>query len=165
MDIYTFKRQLEQIVQPTASHSLISAEQAWLYFKKTVTEFVIDEEDCEEFCFSVGVASDFDGKQIHSYENLFQIYFSRLIDAKKGSPWQVAEINFYYRYEMNSKLRLLLPELQNQDVETTILKTDTEQTIFQKASTVLAFADKQILIWDEIRDLKPTLSTFQFWLQ
>jgi hypothetical protein len=83
MDIFTFKLQFEQIVQPAPPHSLISAEQAWSYFKTSVKER-IDDAYCEEFGFSASVASSFDGTCMHSDENLFQVYFGRMVDAEKG---------------------------------------------------------------------------------
>ena len=145
MNIFMFKMQLEQIVQPPPLHSLISAEQAWMNFKAPIKE-CLDEAYCEEFGFSMSMASHFDGAHILTDENLFQVYFSRLIDAKKGYSWQFADINFYYRYKMNAKLRFLLAKLRQQNIETAFCRSEDEKVIRQKFDTVFTFADEQKLI-------------------
>lgn len=164
MNIYALKIQFEQTVQPAPSHALIGAEQAWKYFEAAILQR-LDDVLCEEFGFSMSAASYFDGAHVHMDENLFQVYFGRLIDAEKGQPWHTAEINFYYRYEMNARLRLLLSELRQQDIETAFCSSEDEKIICQKVDTVFAFANERRLIWDEIRDLKPVQSSFHFWIQ
>jgi hypothetical protein len=164
MNIYTLKTQMESIVQPAPLHVLVSAEQAWGEFKKMLSED-LDEDYCEEFGFSTSLASHFDGKEVHTDENLFQIYFGRLIDADKGYPWRTAEINFYYRYEMNTELQHLLSELKQQDIEIFYCKSEDERRIRQKIDTVFAFADEKHRIWRAVRELKPILSSFHFWIQ
>ncbi|HZU86731.1 MAG TPA: hypothetical protein VFF78_04580 [Anaerolineaceae bacterium] len=164
MNIYTFKTQLESELHPAPLHTLVSAEQAWGYFKTAMSEY-LEDADCEELGFSASVASHYDGNKTQVDENLFQIYFGRLIDAKKGHPWHTAEINFYYRYAMNAELRSLLNELPQQDIEVAYCASEDAGIIRQKIDTVFTFADGHPAIWDAIRELSPTLASFHFWIQ
>jgi hypothetical protein len=161
MTIYTFKSQFEQTVKPGPAHRLIHAEQAWAYLKETIHQPIL-QAFSEELGFSMSTASYSDGHKVQTDENLFQIYFGRLIDAVKGSPWHTAEIYFYYRYEMNARLRDLLSALQPQDVETAFLHTEDEKLVCQKMNAIFAFADQQQLFWDEVRELSPVVSSFEF---
>jgi hypothetical protein len=164
MDIYAFKRQFEERVRPAPLEALVSAEQAWSYFKESLPETVADEA-CEEAGFSVSLASYFQGHQLIVDENLFQIYFGRLIDARKASSWQTAEINFYYRYEINRQLTALLASLPRQDFEIARCASDEKNLSRQKIETLAAFGDEKRAIWEAVRALKPALADFHFWIQ
>ena len=164
MDIYKFKTESDRIYQPEPTHALISAEQAWAAFKAGLSE-PKDEDYYDEFGFSFSLGSHYDGNKSVIDENLFQIYFGRLIDSSKGYPWRTAEINFYYRYPMNPQLRSLLAELPQQDFEVAYSTTEDPAIIRQKIGSVLAFADQKQAIWDAVRELKTALSSYHFWIQ
>jgi hypothetical protein len=85
MDIYKFKTESDAIFQPDPTHALISVEQAWTAFKASLPE-PLDEDYYEELSFSLSLASHYDGNKSVIDENLFQIYFGRLIDITKGYP-------------------------------------------------------------------------------
>jgi hypothetical protein len=162
MDISAYKIHLENMLQPAPLHALVSAEQAWAYLKTSIRE-PLDEDFCDEFGFSMSLASHYDGNKSVVDENLFQIYFGRLIDPAKGRAWRTAEINFYYRYPMNAQLRALLAELPQQDFEVAYCTTEEEAVIRQKIDSVFAFADQKQSIWDAVRELQPTLASYHFW--
>jgi hypothetical protein len=164
MNIYTFKKQFEEKVQPAPSQPPIAAEQAWSIFKESILQG-LDETRCEEIGFSLSTASYRDGKTVRRDENLFQVYFGRLIDAEEACAWHTAEINFYYRYAMNVKLRFLLSELHQQEIEMAFCSREESGVIRQKMETFFDFAFKQKSIWDEIRCLETVQTYFHFWMQ
>ena len=164
MNIYEFKTESDRIFQPGPTHALISVEQAWAAFKASLTE-PLEEDFSDELSFSFSLASQYDGNKTVIDENLFQIYFGRLIDITKSYPWRTAEINFYYRYSMNPQLRSLLADLTQQDFEVAYSTTEDPAVIQQKIDSVLAFADQNYTIWDVVRELKPALSSYHFWIK
>jgi hypothetical protein len=164
MNIFTFKQQFELIVQPPPSCALIGAKQAWENFKSAVQER-LEGAHCEEVGFSMSTAAHFDGTRLHSDENLFQIYFGRLIDAEKNESWRTAEINFYYRFEMDASLRRLLSGFQPHDFEIAFCSHEPQEQINQKIETVFAFAEQRQALWDEIWAMTPVESSFHFWIQ
>ncbi len=164
MNIYTLKKQFEQMLHPAPSYTLIGAEPAWEYFT-TAIKSGLDKSYCEELGFSMGMASHSEGNNGHTDENLFQVYFGRLIDAEEKSAWRTAEINFYYRYEMNANLGWLLSEHPQEDIETAFCSREDEDGVRRKIETVCVFAKERRAIWDEIRELNPVQSNYHFWIQ
>jgi hypothetical protein len=66
---------------------------------------------------------------------------------------------------MNPQLRSLLSGLTQQDFEVAYNTTEDPAIIRQKIDSVLVFADQQYAIWDAVRELKPALSSYHFWIQ
>jgi hypothetical protein len=163
-NIYTFKAHFEELVQPAPQTAPVCAHQAWDIFRNSLLELPEDEA-CEELGFSMSLASHFDGHQVVVNENQFQIYFGRLVDAVKGSPWHTAEINFYYRYAMNPRLLALLAQFDLQDCETAFCKADDPERIQQKIERVCAFAAERQELWKAVQDLQPELASYHFWIQ
>ncbi|MCE1252105.1 MAG: hypothetical protein LWX83_00985 [Anaerolineae bacterium] len=164
MNIYELKNWLEQNVESTPQKNPLEAAQAWDVFKTSLNQGP-DEAHCEELGFSMSAAVYLKGGNLFVDEDRFQIYFGRLIDAKINKTWRTAEIIFYYRYEMNARLIDLLSDLKQQDIETAFCSSEEKQEIFRKVETVFNFADRQQLIWDEVRRLKAVQSSFHFWIQ
>jgi hypothetical protein len=164
MNIYTFKNQFEQFLQPAPTHALIAAGAAWEQFKLTA-QTKLDEPTCEELSFSLSHATYREGNKVRTDETLFQVYFGRLIDAQGACSWRTAEINFYYRYPMNDRLRSLLTHLHPQDLETAFCGTDDAEAIQEKINALFAYADSQVAIWDALRGMQPFQSSFHFWIQ
>ena len=161
MNIYHLKARLDQQIQPISGVQ-VDAEQAWAVFKSMLAED-LDENFCQELGIGFSTAIFLNGKEVVRDENTFQIYFGRLIDAVPGFAWRTAEINFYYRYPMNTRLSSLLSSLKTADFEIAFCKTDSKTEIQQKIETLFAFADGQTEIWRTVQNLTAKAS-YTFWL-
>jgi hypothetical protein len=163
MDIYSYKSQLECLVKPAPEDALVNAKQAWEFIKQSLVE-AIDGENYEELGFSISLASYFEGKTLLINENQFELYIGRLIDADPGISWRTAEINFYYFYEMNPRIRSLLDGDQNTDIEVAYNTTDGKEDIHKKIDTFIGFVDSKQAVLEILRDLVPVRSSYSFWL-
>ena len=163
MKIAELKASFDSAIQPDPHQPIATCAQAWSLFKEFLQAFP-EDENCEEFGFSFSRAKAEDGKTSKTDSNLFEVYFGRLIDAKKNLEWQTAEIDFYYRFEMNAYLSRLLAALPKEDVETAYCLTEGLPVIQQKRMEVLDFADRQNKIWEEIKKLKPASTSYHFWI-
>jgi len=165
MNIYGYKAQFEAAMQTAVSLPLGAAEQAWHYFKQSLQNG-LDEDYCDEIGFVVGTPKHFIGATMHYDENLFEVYFGRTLDNVNRRPWDVAEIDCTFSYEMNEGLRLLAEELRatEHQIEVGYCKADAEETIREKIDAVIIFADEKRVLWDTIRELTPTKVDTHFWL-
>src|SRR5688572_31851105 len=104
MNIYTYKAQFEQLM--CAVDSPPSIEQAWAYFKDSIRQG-LEENYIDQIGFSAGYAGDFDSKKlaVNYDKDIFRVWFGRVIDAEKPATWRFAEIDFYFHYQINDKLR------------------------------------------------------------
>lgn len=157
MNIYSFKSQFEAETAP------LGIETLWKYLGSWVRTNP-DQEYCEEFSFSVSEAEYMDGKKIIRDDTLFQVYFGRLIDAEKNSPWNSAEINIYLRYKMAPELRVLLNELKTCEIEDAYRLSDDKGLIFRKLDQFIAFIDTQADVWTALRNHTPVLREIQFFI-
>jgi hypothetical protein len=163
MKIGDLKLTFESAIQPDPLQPIVGCAAAWAYFKDFLQLFPEGDEN-EEFGFSFSFANINDGITSRIESNLFQVYFGRLIDAEKNSEWRTAEINFYYRFEMNETLSELLALLPKEDVETAYYFKEGLSVIHKKQAKVVDFADSQQEIWKELKHLKPTLASYHFWV-
>ncbi len=159
MDIYQLKTRFEAI--PSSTPSPATVEALWRLYSETLREQV-DEEDCEEYGFSAGVAEYRDGSRVVRDEGLFQIYFGRLIDARKGCAWHTAEMYAYIRYPMNTDFVRLLEEMGDFDVGDAFRLSGGEALIRQKLDAFSASVDQKQNLWTAVRAHSPTLQDVQF---
>lgn len=163
MKIGELKGNFDSVIQSDPHQPIVACAQAWTHFKTFIGLFPEGVEN-EEFGFSFSLATINDGITSKINPNMFQVYFGRLIDAKKNLEWQSAEIDFYYRFEMNENLSRLLAALPKEDVETAYSLTEGLPAIQQKRTQVFDFADHQIEIWEEIKQLTPANASYHFWI-
>lgn len=161
MNIYQLKERLDQQILPISGVQ-VSAEQAWTVFRTMLAE-ELDENYCQELGIGFSIANFVNGKEVVWDPNYFQIYFGRLIDAGPEHTWRTAEINFYYRYPMNTRLSSLLSTLKTTDFEIAFCKTDSKTVIQQKIAALFTFADGQTELWRAVQNLAAKPS-YTFWL-
>lgn len=163
MKISEFKQTFDKAIQPDPLQPIVDCAQAWTWFKEFLNLFPEGEEN-EELGFSFSFATINDGISSRIEPDLFQVYFGRLIDAEKNFSWRTAEIDFYCRFPMNANLSALLANLPKEDVETAFYINEGLPSINKKKAEVIDFADKQSKIWEEIKQLEPTLASYHFWV-
>jgi hypothetical protein len=163
MKIGELKQTFESVIQPDPQQPIVDCAQAWAFFKEFLKLFP-DGDENEEFGFSFSFANINDGITSKIDADFFQVYFGRLIDAKIDTEWHTAEINFYYRFEMNANLSRLLAALPKEDIETAFYLLEGMPVILNKESEVIDFADHQSEIWNELKQLIPVLASYHFWV-
>jgi len=163
MKIGELKQTFDTAIQPDPQQPIVECNLAWQYFKQFSNHFPEGDEN-EEFGFSFSFANINDGVNSRVEPNLFQVYFGRLIDAKKGFLWRTAEINFYFHFKMNENLSRLLAALPTEDVETAFFINEGLPVILKKEAQVTEFADSQPEIWKEINHIEPVLASYHFWV-
>jgi|WetSurMetagenome_2_1015567.scaffolds.fasta_scaffold443630_1 hypothetical protein len=163
MNLSELKKSFESVIQPDPLQPIVECSLAWAYFKAFLLQFP-EGEEWDEFGVSFSFANINDGITSRTDPNLFQVYFGRLIDAEKNIGWSTAEIDFYYHFEMNPRLSVLLAALPKEDVETNYGVSEGMPVIQQKMAEVMGFADQQTEIWNEIKQLKPILASYHFWV-
>jgi hypothetical protein len=162
MNIFELKQYFDSNIQPDPLGSIAACDQAWNHFKKFLQLFP-EGESCEEFGISFGFANINDGLTSWVDQELFQVYFGRLIDGEKDAGWCTAEIDFYYRFEMNEKLSALLAALPKEDVETAYCLAEGQSVIHKKQLEIIEYADAQVEIWEEIKKQTPKVADYHFW--
>jgi hypothetical protein len=159
MDIYQLKTQFEAIHPSTPSPATVAA--LWRLYSETLREQV-DDEDSEEYAFSAGVAEYRNGSRIIRDESLYQVYFGRLIDARKGCAWHTGEMYAFVRYPINRDFLCLIHDLGDFNVENAFRLSDGETVVRKKLDAFLASIDQQIGLWAAVRTHMPILQDIQF---
>jgi|WetSurMetagenome_2_1015567.scaffolds.fasta_scaffold791550_1 hypothetical protein len=162
MDIYNLKARFDAI-QPS-SPSPACVEAVWRLYSETLREQV-EDEDSEEFGFSAGVAEYRVGSRVVRDESLYQVYFGRLIDARKGCAWQTAEMWTYVRYPMNQVSLGVAEKLDEVCVEGALRLSDGGALIRQKLDAYMGSIAQIEDLWAAVRTQPPLLLDVQFTIQ
>jgi hypothetical protein len=162
MDIYTLKTRFEAI--PSSPPSPVAVEAVWRLYVETLREQV-EDEDSEEFGFSAGVAEYRVGSRVIRDESLYQVYFGRLIDARKGCAWQTAEMWTYVRYPMNRASLGGAEKLDEVNVEGALRLSEGGTLIRQKLDAYMGSIAQIENLWAAVRTKSPHLLDVQFTIQ
>jgi len=162
MDIYSLKAPYSAIPQSTPSPADVEA--LWRLYTETLREQV-DGEDCEEFGFSAGVAEYRVGSRVVRVESLYQVYFGRLIDARKGCAWHTGEMVAYIRYPMNRDFLGVSDELGDFDVEDAFRLSGGEALIREKLDAFVDSIAQIDILWAAVQAQPPLLLDVQFTIQ
>ena len=163
MNIYEYQAQFESVMQSTVSLPSAAAEQGWEYFKGLVRE-PCNEDYCDEVSFWAGMNCHYDGKEMVFDDNFFLISMHRLVDAESPNSWRTAEISCNFLYPMTPELRLWDQQFrpQNSHFDVGFCTDEGEAAVTAKLDVLSAFVDSQQLLWNTLRELKPTEVNVQF---
>ena len=163
MQIGLFRKEYDRFFGSCSETAELTCEQAWRGFKDFL-ELRPDGEFCEEIKFCVDLIDKH--SQIHDGHTgtLLQIYFGRLIDARKGQPWATIEIDFYFNVSIAGPLPHWAGESNVINKEFCLcLDHDADHLRWQMAEFI-QYVDQLSALWQTVHESSPESADHHFFV-